>query len=102
MISVDDFVAVPIPAHLYQAVARRFPDRVATVIASVTTDFLERTAGEKIGGERNEAGLFWERLFLPSGTQFRIRHYGQYKEARLVGDRLTYNGKTYPSVSKMA
>lgn len=102
-ITADDYVAVLIPTDLYQAIARRYPDRVSTLIENVTWDFLDRTADDFEAKERaNRKGIFWESLFLAAGTEFRVRHHGQYKYARLEGELPTYNGKTYPSISKMA
>lgn len=101
-LTANEFVAVPIPTALYQAVAQRFPDRVSSVIENVTWDFLERTAEDFRASETAKGrGLFWESLFLPSGTEFRVRHFGQYKYARLEGETLNYDAKTYPSISKM-
>lgn len=102
-ITANDFVAVLIPSELYQTIAQRFPDRVGSVIEDVTWDFLERTKEDTTSAERSRGkGVFWESLFLSSGTEFRVRHFGQYKYARLEGEALNYNGKTYPSISKMA
>lgn len=102
-ISANEFVSVAIPAVLYQAIAKRFPDRVSTVIENVTWDFLERTKDDFEVVEKSRGkGIFWESLFLPSGTEFRVRHFGQYKYAKLEGEVLNYNGKVYPSISKMA
>lgn len=101
--TANEFVAVAIPAELYQAIAQRFPDRVSTVIENVTWDFLERTKDDFATVEKNRGkGIFWESLFLPSGTDFRVQHFGQYKYAKLEGEKLNYDGKTYPSISKMA
>lgn len=101
--TANEFVAVPIPTDLYQALAQRFPDRVSTVIENVTWDFLERTKEDFTATEKSRGpGIFWESLFLPSGTEFRVRHFGQHKYARLEGEALNYDGKTYPSISKMA
>ncbi len=100
---VNEFVAISIPAALYQAIAQRFPDRVGTVIENVTWDFLERTKGDFSEAEKSRGkGIFWESLFLPSDTELRVRHFGQYKYAKLEGETLNYNGKVYPSISKMA
>jgi hypothetical protein len=102
-ISANDFVAIPIPTELYQAIAQRFPDRVSTVIENVTWDFLERTTEDFVTTAKSRGdGIFWEALFLPTGTEFRVRHFGQYKYGRLEGDALNYDGKVYPSISKMA
>jgi hypothetical protein len=99
----NEFVAVPIPAELYQAIARRFPDRVSTVIENVSWDFLERTKDDFAGAEKTrEKGIFWESLFLPSGTEFRVPHFGQHRYGRLEEETLIYDGKTCPSISKMA
>jgi len=101
--TANEFVAVAIPAVLYQAIAQRFPDRVSTVIENVTWDFLERTKDDFTAAEKSRGkGIFWESLFLPSGTEFRVPHFGQYKYAKLEGEALNYNGKVYPSISKMA
>lgn len=101
--TANEFVAVPIPTELYQAIARRFPDRVSTVIENVSWNFLESTKDDFAGAEKTRGkGIFWESLFLPSGTEFRVPHFGQYRYGRLEGEALTYDGKTCPSISKMA
>jgi len=99
----NQIVAVPIAAELYQALARRFPDRISTVIENVAWDFLERTVAEFTAAEKARGqGIFWKALFLPSGTELRVPHFGQYKYARLDGEALNYAGKVYPSISKLA
>lgn len=99
--SFDDFVAVPLPTELYQELLKRYPDRVSSLIEDVVWEFLERTEDdfEIPAGPSN--GIFWGALFLPSGTELRVSYRNEYKYAKLVNDKIIYEGKDMPSVSQM-
>jgi hypothetical protein len=102
--SLDDFVAVPFSTELYMAVASRHPGAVSTVIEQVVWDYLDRTDEEGLFKQTlaTTQGLHWGTVFLPSGTQLRVKHYKEYKYAEVTGDEIDYNGKSLSSASQMA
>ena len=68
-----EFVSVPLPTNLYQAIAARHPTSVSAVIEHVVWDFLDRTGGD--AGRASAAdprGVEWGPLVLPEGTEERI------------------------------
>jgi hypothetical protein len=104
--TADDFVAVLLPSDLYQELAKRHPGAAAGIVADQVASFLDRTEEDFYGpakrGTGGQQGVFWEALFLPTGTQFRIRYFGKYQEGKLEGEDFIYKDKKYSSVSQMA
>lgn len=100
-LDLDSFVAVPIPTALYVELARRFPERVSTVIENVVTDFLERNE-EDFLVVSEPAGVYWEALFLPSSTQVRTKYYGEYKVASIENESVMWDGTEYSSLAQLA
>src|SRR4051812_22548025 len=99
----DEFVAVLLPTDLYQELAKRHPGAAAELVADQVANFLDRTEEDYYGSKNaqdKKGGIFWESLFLPSGTAFRIRYFDKYEEGKLEGEELIYKGKKYPSVSR--
>jgi len=102
--SLDDFVAVPLSTEIYMAVASRHPGAVSSVIEQVVSDYLERTDenGSYNQSVSSTKGIHWGPVFLPSGTQFRVKYHNEYKYAEVKGDKIPYDGKTLSSASQMA
>lgn len=97
-LDLDSFVAVPISTSLYSTLAARFPNRVSTLIENVVSDFLDRTAEDT---DTTQEGIYWEALFLPSGTQVRTKYFGEYKVAHIDGESIVWNGETFPSLARL-
>ncbi|ALV07723.1 hypothetical protein [Roseateles depolymerans] len=100
--SLDDFVCVPIPLDLYAELARRQPRGVATLLADVAWDFVDRTAEDVDALPRAKAGVQWDALFLPDGTEVRTKYFGEWKVATVAGGRIVWEGETYSSMSQLA
>ena len=101
-LSLDTFVAVPLPNDLYAEFARRFPGGVSSVLEQVAQDFLDRTADDFAAREPMTVGVYWEALFLPSGTQLRTKYFDEYKIGEIVDEEITWDGNVYPSMSQLA
>jgi hypothetical protein len=101
-LSLDSFVAIPVPNELYAQLASRYPAGVASVVEQVVQDFLDRTA-EDFGTPRSmKQGVQWESLFIPEGTQIRTKYYGSYQLAEVAEGKVVWDGETYPSMSRLA
>lgn len=100
--NLNSFIAIPIPAELYAALARRYPDGVSSLIEQVTWDFLERTADDFEAGRSKCKGFHWDSVFLPEGTEIRTKYFNEYKVATIQREELVWEGKTYPSMSQLA
>lgn len=101
-LNLDRFVSIPVSNELYAEFARRFPGKVSSVLEQVAQDFLDRTAEEFGTGLIQMQGFHWESLFLPEGSQIRTRHYGKTKLAKIAGDKIVWEGVSYPSMSQLA
>ena len=99
---LDDFVAVPISTDLYMAIADRYPGSVTSLIEDVVENFLDRTRDDEPFLARSSNGINWSSVFLPTGTQLRVKYRNEYKYAEIVEDEILYDGKVISSVSKMA
>jgi hypothetical protein len=99
---LDDFVAVPISAELYMAIAERHPGSVSSIIEHVVEDFLDRTKDDDLSPVKSSNGINWSSVFLSTGTQLRVKYRNEYKYAEIVDDQIVYDGEVVPSVSKMA
>jgi len=99
---LDDFVCVPLPAELYQSLAKRFPDRISTVLKNITWDFLERTEEDFAGYP--EGGIMWGSLKLPNGTLLRVRksYSNDYGIAEIKNNKIMYLDKEVRSPSQFA
>jgi hypothetical protein len=100
--SLDDFVCVPIPLDLYAELARRQPRGVATLLADVAWDFVDRTAADFDAKPRSKSGMQWDALFLPDGTEVRTKYFGDFKVATIVEGEIAWEGKTFDSMSQLA
>ncbi len=100
--TLDDFVCVPLSTELYQSLAKRFPDRISTVLEDVIWDFLERT--EKDFATPAGGGITWGRLKLPNGTKLRVKksYSNDYGYSEVETDKLIYLGKEVRSPSQFA
>jgi len=101
-INLDSFVAVPLPTTLYAELARRYPNSVSCILEQVTWDFLDRTAEDFGAVPSSKAGVHWESLFLPEGTEVRTKYFGEYKVASIQGKEIVWEGNQYPSMSQLA
>ncbi len=101
--SLDHFVAVPLSTDLYQEVAGRYPNGVATLIEDVVRDFLDRTA-EDFANRRPKRGngVRWDNVYVPDKTRIRTKHHGEYKYADIKGDKIILDGKEMASFSQLA
>lgn len=98
----NDFVSIPVPPDLYQAVARRYPDRIGSVFENVVWDFLDRTEGDFIAARDAVGGITWGKVNLPDGTELRVRYKGSYDYASIEGDKIMWHGKEISSPSQLA
>lgn len=100
--SLDDFVCVPIPLDLYAELARRQPRGVATLLADVAWDFVDRTADDVDARPRSKSGVRWDAVFLPDGTEVRTKYFGEFKVATIEDSEVLWEGKAYESMSQLA
>ena len=68
----------------------------------MTWDFLDRTAEDFDAVPSSKAGVHWESLFLAEGTEVRTKYFNEYKVATIQGKDIVWEGKTYPSMSRLA
>jgi len=101
-LSIDSFVAVPMPHDLYAQLVQRYPAGAASVIEQVVQDFLDRTAEDFAGPRPDKRGIQWESAFLPDGTQVRTKYFGKLQVAEITGSEIMWEGKTFPSMSQLA
>lgn len=103
ILSLDDFVAVPLSVDLYAELARRQPQGVSTLLEAIARDFLERTADDfSAMYPASKSGVQWDSLFLPDGTEVRTKYYRDYKTAIIANGTITWEGSVYESMSQLA
>ena len=102
MFPIDSFVSIPMRSDLYLEAANRYPGKVATLVADVLQDFLERTSDDFDAALFAKRGIHWESVFLPNGTEIRTQHYGVTQTAGISGDEIVWNGEVYRSMSRLA
>lgn len=95
----DDHVYVPVDVELYKELLDRYPRGANSVIENVLIDFLERTSEDFAHNENR--GIYWDRLFLPNGTEIRTKYFGQYYEGKIEDERIKWDGEEYQSVSRL-
>lgn len=100
--TLDSFVAVPVSVELYAELARRQPRGVSSLLEHVAWDFINRTADDLDPVPRGRAGVQWESLFLPDGTELRTKYFDQLKVAVIRDSQICWDGETYPSMSQLA
>ena len=100
--TLDDFVCIPLSSELYQALSKRYPDRVSAVLEDITWDFLERTEEDFVAPP--SGGITWNRLQLPNGTQLRVKksYSNDYGYGEIKNDKLMYLDKEVRSPSQFA
>jgi len=96
-LDINSFVCIPLRTKLYVEIINRYPDTAGSLIEDVLIDFLDRT-----DSDIHPEGFIWNQLFLPNGTQLRTKYLGEYKVAEIVGDKIIWHNKNYPSVSNLA
>jgi len=101
-VSLDSFVAVPLPIELFAEFARRYPGGVSSVIEEVAWDFLDRTADNFDAVPKGKSGVHWESLFLPGNTEVRTKYFSEYKVGVIKGNEIVWEGTTYSSMSQLA
>lgn len=87
-------ISVDVPVHLYSTLAfalLRSNDtrQPAEVIAIAIRNFLSTQLSKP-----NTRGYQWKTLFLPEGTDLRMRYLGQWYHAKIEGDDLMYAGES--------
>lgn len=88
----NEAVSVRVPHQVYLDLAfqlrnsgdTRDPDDV--VVAALKAWLAQRQV-------KSTGGYQWKELFLPEGTELRIRYRGAYNYARIDGDQLKYAGE---------
>jgi len=98
--AIDGIVAIPMSQHLFMRLAQRYPGGISSVVEQILEDFLDRTQDDHITGDVES--YQWDHLRLPSGTKIRTKHYGEYQIGEVVSGKLHWDGKEYPSMSKLA
>jgi len=101
-LSIDSFVAVPMPHDLYAQLIQRYPAGAASVIEQVVQDFLDRTAEDFEGRRHDKRGIQWESVFLPDGSQARTKYFGKHHVAEIKGSEIVWEGRVFPSMSQLA
>lgn len=113
-----DFVAVPVPAQIFNEFIHRKRDPKADVIGvihDVLQDFLDRTRGdsqiwsdehaEEIAelsqdawidefGER-DGGYRWLNVFLPNGTEISMKYKGKNYLAHVKHESIVFGGEKF-------
>lgn len=100
--TLDSFVAVPVSVELYAELARRQPRGVSSLLERVAWDFINQTANDLDPVPRGRAGVQWESLFLPEGTELRTKYFDELKVAVIRGNQISWDGRAYPSMSQLA
>jgi hypothetical protein len=98
-LDLDSFIAIPLPSPLVRALLARSPN-VSDLLANIASDFLARTETDQFI-DSTTAGIYWESLFLPAGTQIRTKYFGEFKVASIEEDSIVWNGARYPSFAKL-
>jgi hypothetical protein len=96
---LDSFIAVPLPTSLVIALLARSTN-VSDLLVNIASDFLERTKADRPAISAS-TGVYWESLFLPSGTQIRTKYFGEFKVALIEEDSIVWNDNHYPSFAKL-
>lgn len=100
---LNDFVAVPLPADLYQDITDRYAGRVSSLIENVVRDFLDRTeSGTEHTRKSRTNGVRWNNIFLPHKTSLRTKYQNEYKYAEIKDDKIIFEGKEIASISRLA
>ena len=100
-VDLDSFVSVPLPIALVAALLKRSPHGVSALIETVVIDFLDRTEDE-FSVPTQPVGVFWDALFLPTGTKLRTKYFGKFKLAMIEDESIKWEGDVYPSFAQLA
>ena len=93
---LDAFVCIPLPEALVaEVMARKLG--VSSLIEQLVSDFLERTEEDFLADLSKPTGVYWESLFLPTGTQVRTKYFGEYKVATIEGELIVWDGVMFSS-----
>ncbi|UTY57819.1 hypothetical protein [Massilia sp. erpn] len=65
-------------------------NRLNEVVSEALRDWLVA----RNGGRQSPRGYQWKDVYLPDGTELRLRYQGEYYYAEVRGDRLMYAGAT--------
>lgn len=98
-LDLDSFIAIPLPSSLVIALLARSP-HVSDLLTNIASDFLARTETDQLATS-TITGVYWESLFLPSGTQIRTKYFGEFKVASIEEDSIVWNGDHYSSFAKL-
>jgi hypothetical protein len=92
-------VAVPLSTQLFLELAdflrKSGDERDPTEVVEVAVEYWLENASWKPESEREDEarGYQWKTLFLPGGTDLRMRYKGAYVYAKVDGDRLVHEGE---------
>ena len=100
-LDLDSFVSVPLSTLFVAALLKRSPHGVSALIETVVTDFLKRTEDE-FSIPSKPVGVFWEALFLSNGTKIRTKYFGEFKNAEITDEAITWDGQVYASFAQLA
>jgi hypothetical protein len=99
-LDLDSFVSVPLPTPLVKALLERTP-HISALLETIASDYLERSEEDFSTSSASTTGVYWEALFLPSGTQIRTKYFGEFKVAFIEGESIIWNGQHYASLAKL-
>lgn len=91
-------VSVPIPTQLFLELAEFLrgkddPRDPVTVVADAISYWMENADWKpELLRQSVALGYQWKSLFLPDSSELRMQYKGQYHYAKVVGDKLIYEG----------
>jgi hypothetical protein len=89
----NEAIAVQVPLGVYLELAYRLRNSGDTRGPDDVVVFaLKAWLGNRQG--KSDGGYQWKELFLPDGSELRMRFRGAYYYARIDGDQLKYAGET--------
>lgn len=89
----NEAIAVEVPLGVYLELAFRLRNSGDTREPNDVVVFaLKAWLGNRQG--KSNGGYQWKELFLPDGTELRMRYRGTYYYANIDGDQLKYAGET--------
>lgn len=92
------YISVPIDTALFLDLSQCLKDagdpRDPVEMVSTAIEYWMDNASWKpeLFSTVSDLGYQWKALFLPTGTQIRMKYDGEYKYARVEGDQIIYEG----------
>lgn len=101
---IDSVVCIPVPTKEFMRLCLLLDNTKSTLSPSKAIEaaidyWIDNAAWKpdllRKGGEENLKGYQWKGLFLPSGTQLRMRYKAKDYYAKVIGDQIEFENEFF-------